>query len=115
MARARFDEETLEGGAHVVAVAGELDLTTTSDLRRRCDAALGAGSARVLVDLTAVTHLDSSALAELLRAHQRAAELRGGLALVVTSPAIRRTLQIRGVDGLFVIAGSRADALAALD
>jgi anti-anti-sigma factor len=114
MARARFDDEILDGGAHIVVVSGELDLTSTGDLRRRLEAALTQGRPRLVVDLSNVTHMDSSGLAELLSAHQRAAGLHGGLALVVSSPAIRRTLEIRGVDGLFTLAATRAEALAAL-
>ena len=114
MAQTSFQDEVLDGGGHVIAVTGELDLTSVGDLRRRVDAALANGRPRVVVDLSGATHLDSSALAELLSAHQRALGLRGGLALVVTTPAIRRILEIRGVDGLFTIAGTRSEAYAAL-
>jgi anti-sigma B factor antagonist len=114
MARAHIDDETLDGGAHLVVVTGELDMASTGGLRRRCEAALLDHAPRLVVDLTAVTHMDSSGLAELLSAHQRAAGLHGRLALVVGSPAIRRMLEIRGVDGLFTIASTREDALAAL-
>jgi anti-sigma B factor antagonist len=114
MAETSFNDEVLDGGGHVIAVTGELDLTSVGDLRRRVDAALASGRPRVVVDLTGATHLDSSALAELLSAHQRAIGLRGGLALVVTTPAIRRILEIRGVDGLFTIAATRSEAHAAL-
>jgi anti-sigma B factor antagonist len=113
MARARFDDQTLDGTAHLVVVTGELDMTSTGDLRRRLGTAF-AHHARVVIDLSGVTHLDSSGLAELLSAHQRALGLGGGLGLVVTSPAILRTLQIRGVDGLFEIAPTREAARAAL-
>src|SRR3954469_19815816 len=73
MARASIDEETLAGGAHLVVVTGELDMASTGGLRRRLEAALIDHAPRLVVDLTAVTHMDSSGLAELLSAHQRAA------------------------------------------
>jgi len=114
MARASFADETLDDGGHLIAVSGELDMTGVGDLRRHVDAALAEGRARLVVDLSSATHLDSSALAELLSAHQRALGLRGGLALVVTSPAISRVLEIRGVDGLFTVTPTREAALAAL-
>ena len=112
MPRATFDDETLDSESHFVAVRGELDLTNINELRRRVDAALGDGRARIVIDLTGVTHMDSSGLAELIASQQRAKELRGGLALVVTSPAVRRTLEIRGVRELFAVAESRDEALA---
>jgi anti-sigma B factor antagonist len=114
MASVSSDDAAHAGGAHVVVVSGELDLSTVSGLRRQVDAALAAGATRLVVDLDDVTHMDSSGLAELLDALQRARLAGGGLALVVTSQPIRRTLQIRGVDGLFTVAESRRDAAAAL-
>ena len=114
MAPAVFEDETLDDATHLVRVSGELDLSNVGDLRRRVDAALTDGRTRIVVDLDQVTHMDSSGLAELITCHQRAGELRGGLALVVTSPTIRRTLDIRGVGHFFTIASSRQEAIAAL-
>ncbi len=114
MAPARFEDERLDEATQLVTVTGELDLTNVGDLRRRVDAALGDGRSQIVIDLREVTHLDSSGLAELITCHQRAVELRGGLALVVDSPTIKRTLEIRGVDHLFTVAGTREDAATAL-
>jgi anti-sigma B factor antagonist len=114
MAPARFEEETLDGSTHVVAVSGELDLTNVGDLRRRVEAALTDGRQRIIVDLDGLSHMDSSGLAELITCHQRATELRGGLALVVTSPTIKRMLEIRGVRHFFKVTSSRDEASQAL-
>ena len=111
---AQFDDEALDGSTHLLAVHGELDLATVGELRRRIAAAFGTGAQQLVIDLSRVTHMDSTGLAELISAHQRAMELRGRLILVVTSASIRRTLEIRGVVNLFTIAESRDDALAAL-
>jgi anti-sigma B factor antagonist len=99
---------------HVLALSGELDLSNVGELRRRIDHAFAHGNGYVIVDLTEVRHMDSTGLAELISAHQRAADLRGGLALVVTSPSIRRTFEIRGVARLFKIAESVDEAREAL-
>jgi anti-anti-sigma factor len=115
MAHVDLEEENLDEATSLVAVSGELDGTTTSELRRRVDAALAGGRTKIVVDLTGLTHMDSSGLAELISCHQRAQGLQGGLALVVPSTAVRRTLEIRGVNHLFTIVDSRADALAALN
>jgi anti-anti-sigma factor len=114
MASARFDEEWLDGGGHVVAVTGELEMTNIGELRRRVEALLDDGRARIVIDLDGVTHMDSSGLAELLTVHQRVGALGGALVVVVSSQAILRTLEIRGVDGLLSIAPTRAAACAAL-
>ena len=114
MASARFDDEGLDGGAHIVAVSGELDATTVGGLRRRLDDALADDHPRVIVDLSGVAHMDSSGLAVLLTAYQRAASLHGDIALVVTSDSLRRMFQIRGVDALFTLTATREEARAAL-
>ena len=114
MAPATFDDASVDGGVHVVVVGGELDLSNVGELRRRAAGALAADRARLVVDLAEVTHIDSSGLAELLELHQRARDLHGCLALVVTAPAIQRTLEIRGVDALFTIAATRDEACAAV-
>src|SRR4051812_42376845 len=107
---AQFDDEALDASTQLLAVAGELDLTNVSDLRRRIQAAFATGPPRLVIDLSRVTHMDSTGLAELISAHQRAMDLRGRLVLVVTAPAILRTLEIRGVVDLFAIVGSRDGA-----
>ena len=108
------DDATLDGSTSLIAIAGELDFNTTSELRRRANAAFEGGRSNLVIDLTGVTHMDSSGLAELISCHQRALGLDGGLALVVASMPIRRTLEIRGVNHLFTITATRAEALAAL-
>ena len=109
MTNRSFDDAT-----EIVALTGELDLTNVGALRRRVQAALSNGRPYLVIDLAEVTHMDSTGLAELIAAHQRAAEVRGGLVLVVTSPAIRRTLEIRGVSNLFTLVETADEARAVL-
>ena len=114
MASARFYAEPLDDSTALVAVTGELDIGNTRELRRCFEAALREGRFRIVVDLSEVSHLDSSGLAELITANQRLHDLHGGIALVVTSTPLARTLEIRGVDGLFTVAPTRAEAVASL-
>ena len=107
---AQFDDEALDGSTHLLAVHGELDLATVGELRRRIAAAFGTGAQQLVIDLSRVTHMDSTGLAELISAHQRAMDLRGRLVLVVTSAPILRTFEIRGVANLFTIVDSRVGA-----
>jgi anti-anti-sigma factor len=58
--------------------------------------------------------MDSSGLAALISAHQLTLERRARLALVVGTDHVRRTLEVRGVDRLFVIHADRAGAVAAV-
>jgi anti-sigma B factor antagonist len=113
---ARIEDEAWAASGQLLVVTGELDLTSVQGLRRRLETAFADGSPRIAIDLSGVTHMDSTGLAELISAHQRAMELAGALVLVVPSRAIRRTLEIRGVVNLFTVVESRdraRDALAA--
>jgi anti-anti-sigma factor len=114
MAAAAFQDETIEESVRVVTIRGELDLSSSPELRRRTEAAIRDGH-DVLVDLTGCTHMDSSGLAALITAHQRALELRRRIVIVLESPGVIRTLEIRGVLDLFTVAGSRDEALGLLE
>jgi anti-sigma B factor antagonist len=103
-------DEVWDASSHLLPLTGELDLANVGELRRRLEAAFASGPPRIVVDLSGVTHMDSTGLAELISAHQRAMELQGRLVLVVTSTAIRRTLEIRGVVNLFTVVDSRDGA-----
>jgi anti-anti-sigma factor len=64
-----LDIEVLtEGDACVVVVGGEVDMATAPQL----DAALAAVDGNVVVDLAAVSFLDSSGIGVIVRAAQRA-------------------------------------------
>jgi anti-sigma B factor antagonist len=110
MDRAFIDDGAWDASGQLLVVSGELDLSTVQVLRRRLETAFAQGPPRVVVDLSGVTHMDSTGLAELISAHQRAMELQGRLVLVVPSAPIRRTLEIRGVVNLFTVVESRDGA-----
>jgi len=93
--------------ATVVAVAGELDLHTAAELESALDEADRNG--RVVVDLTQVTFLDSTALGVLLRASRR--REHDPLDLVVDGSEVRRVFEITGLDRRFTFARSIEEAL----
>lgn len=99
-------------GATVLAVGGEVDLLTVPDLT----AALG-DPAPLVLDLTAVTFLDSAGINAILRASQNA-EKAGARLLVVAGLAgdgvVARTLRLSGADGLLALAPTVPAALARL-
>src|SRR5436309_4373422 len=107
MSAAAFEGEHLDEYIQLVAVGGELDLSSSSELRRRVEASLKEGRNAVVIDLGGVTHMDSSGIAALIAAHQLTDERRGRLALVIGSESVRRTLEVRGLDRLFTITDSR--------
>jgi anti-sigma B factor antagonist len=94
------------GDIPVIAVTGELDLASTPALRELLEAHLAAGSATIVVDLTAVTFLDSTALGVLVSAFKRCRELGGDLRLAITEPRILKLFTITGLHDMFSISPS---------
>ena len=109
---AAFEAEGVDEYIQLIVVEGELDLSSSAELRRRVEEALKVGRNCVVLDLTDVTHMDSTGLASLIAAHQLTSQRRGRLALVITSEAVRRTVEVRGLDRLFTIATTREAGLA---
>jgi anti-anti-sigma factor len=81
-----------------VAVAGEIDIATVTDLRAR----LLAQEGRVVVaDLGGVTFMDSSGLAGLLDARAALADDGRDLELINRPPVVIRLLQVAGLTDHF--------------
>ena len=83
-------------GQCVLDVDGELDLYTAHRLQRVVDElALGVG---LVIDLSGVTHCDSSGLTALVGAYRRTQEEHTGFALCGTNEQLARVFQIVGID-----------------
>jgi anti-sigma B factor antagonist len=78
----QLTEEAFDPSGIVITVTGELDIATAPALRDRLDAAIEAGTHRLVIDLTSISFLDSVALATIVHAKQRLPE-GGRMALVV--------------------------------
>ena len=93
--------EPLAGGAVRVALRGELDLehayTFDEELRR----VEGTHPPCVVLDLRALSFLDSSGLARLLAANHRARRERRRLLLIRGSVAVQRLMAITAVGSHF--------------
>lgn len=78
-----------------IAVSGEIDAHTAP----RVTDAIEAFDGPVLdLDMSGVNFVDSSGLRVLVQAHQRLAGAGRELRLVAASPAVKRLLEISGVD-----------------
>jgi anti-sigma B factor antagonist len=103
------------GAVRVIAMQGELDLATAPSLCVRIDAARGAGSRRILVDLTTAQFCDSAGLRGLIGS-QRELAIHGGR-MAIAAPAdsaVGRLFALAGAHELLEIHEDRAAALAAL-
>jgi stage II sporulation protein AA (anti-sigma F factor antagonist) len=89
-----------DDGVVVVALAGELDLVSSGELTDAVARIRSASPARVLVDLSALSFVDSSGINALLQAARTIAENGGQLVLAAPGPATRRIFQIARVPDL---------------
>lgn len=109
------EERLDEGEVVVIAVRGELDLFTAPELREALRVHTeGDPPAHVVADLSGCTFVDASGCQVLLRAARRLASLQRRLAIVNTNPGTARILSVMGLDELFPVVSTRAEATAAV-
>ena len=96
---ARFEPFRDDAGECVLLVAGEVDLSNASQLRRAVEAMLGANPARLVLDVRELTFMDSSGLAVLLQA---AAKLET-LVLRHAQSSIIRLIETTGVTSVLSV------------
>ena len=108
-------EDALDDDRHVVAVRGEIDLFTAPELKQKLTDAIEGGKSRIVVDLTDTSFLDSTALGVLIGAVKRLRTRDGALVIVNVDQNIAKTFEITGLDQIFPISATRAEAVKALD
>jgi anti-sigma B factor antagonist len=101
--------ESRDGGV-VVQLAGELDLYNAEEVRRALAEAIASGPRRIVVDMTEVEFVDSTALGVLVEARSQL----GHDAFRLAAPQLgtRRTLEVSGLDRHLPVHESVEDALA---
>jgi anti-sigma B factor antagonist len=96
--------------AYVLTLKGELDLYSTPLLTTELEALTPEGP-QVVLDLAAVTFLDSTALGAILLAVRRLRQADGDLAIASPNPTTTRLLSIVGVDRVVPVYDTVAQAL----
>jgi anti-sigma B factor antagonist len=101
-------------GLGVIVLVGEVDIYTAPRFKECMLELLDEGVEKLLVDLSGVTFIDSTALGVLIGGLRRVHDAEGAMALVVATSAVERVLTITGLDRVFKICASRAAAVEAL-
>jgi len=96
----------------LVEVAGEADVTNTDELRRLLDDEVSQQPRTMIIDLSGLRFMDSSALHALLRANRSLDRQGGVLALVSPQPAVAKILRLTTADRLIPVFDSVAEAAA---
>jgi anti-sigma B factor antagonist len=100
------------GGMCVIVLMGEADVHAAPELEARlAECCSSPALEQVVVDLTRATFLDSVALGVLIAGHRRLKQRGLGLKVVCTDRNIRRLLTITGLDRLFSVHESTAEAV----
>jgi anti-sigma B factor antagonist len=100
----------IDATTSVVAVRGELDLTTAPRLKWMLHDLLASGRTKQVVDLTDTTFMDSTALGVLVGVNRSLGEgMR--LAIVCSRPNVLKIFELSGMDGVFTIVPTLDEAL----
>jgi len=102
--KARVNREFLvevRGDVAFVLLTGEIDMAAAPAVRRAIDRALSSPARRVVINLDAVTFIDSTGLGAIITGYRAAERLGLGYRVGPASvPIIARTLEVTGLDGL---------------
>jgi anti-sigma B factor antagonist len=98
-------ERTRDG----IRVSGELDLQAAPALKRALVTVIGEGHLDVVVDLTEVTFLDSTALGVLAGRYRELRARGGSIAVICNNPNVLETLEIAGVGHALRLCHSREE------
>ena len=101
--------EKLEPLRRIVSIRGELDLQSGQAARRVLETAAPDDRALV-IDLTECTFIDSSGLASLIETSRVRGPERAPVVVCEPGGAVAQLIALTGVDRVFRIVGSLADA-----
>jgi anti-anti-sigma factor len=90
-------------GHMLVKVRGEVDADTAPQFTDALDIAARLPSPLLIIDMSAVTFIDSSACHALVRTRQHADRAGMGLQLRGMTPSCRRVLELTNLDKLFTL------------
>jgi len=106
-----INQRALESGTSLITVEGELDLASAPSLKWALTDAVDAGASRIVVDLSPVTFIDSTALGVLVGVH-RGLPPGSKLALAGADADVLNIFELTGLDSTFDMHSTLDEALA---
>ena len=98
----------------LISVSGEIDLYTSERLQQGIDEATSVGADTVLLDLSGVGFIDSTALGVIVQETKRLEGRGHALILVTNDPRTVRVLELTGLDRVLPRHATLHDALSEL-
>lgn len=92
-----------DGGVATATLAGELDIVTAEECKRRLNAASDAGASLLRLEMERLGFVDSSGLGALVAVHHHAVAAGTKVELTGVSDQLRRLMQITRLDELFTL------------
>jgi anti-sigma B factor antagonist len=90
-------------GYTIVSPQGEIDFATGPQLKTAINKLLLDGEVHLVVDLLAVSFIESTGLGALIGGRRRAHALKGSLTLVCSEDQMLKIFRITGLDKVFTI------------
>jgi anti-anti-sigma factor len=103
----------VEGTAVLAAIRGEIDLHNSPEVRTTLlDLLTRHQPKKLILNLSQVPYMDSSAIAVLVESLQKLKKVGGKLFLTNLQPRVKGLLEIARLDSIFVLASTDDEALA---
>jgi anti-sigma B factor antagonist len=99
-----------DGQTITASVAGEWDATTDGSLVRELRPVLAEGYRNIILDARAVSFCDSVCVGAFVQLQKLTTEFGGWLRVVAPNYAVRRPMEIAGLDQVIEVYGSMAEA-----
>ena len=87
----------------VVALSGDADLSTATELSEALTAQVDAGPRLLIVDISGLAFADSASIRVIVLAGRALRDQGGALELVNPQPAVARLLSLMGVDQMITV------------
>lgn len=100
-----------EGKATVVQLQGKVDATSAPSVEQALVGAIDQGEKKLVIDCASLDFISSAGLRSLLLAVKKMKSAGGTIALAALQPHVKEVFDISGFSSLFVIHGSKADAV----
>jgi anti-sigma B factor antagonist len=104
---------TAVDGRRVLAVGGEVDVYSAPNVREKLQSMITTEEPDLIVDLSAISFIDSTGLGVLVGGQNRSAEAGGSLRLVCAQERVLKLFRITGLDEVFGIYPTLPDAVGA--